>query len=91
MPSPVSRPCAKRPDCPGDENTPIRVKRRRSLAGSLDSSLQQSPDSPKAVSEGGRGSDDDGGGDDDDGGNDDGGSLTGSDVAPGGLAGLLSV
>ncbi|XP_075905641.1 M-phase inducer phosphatase 1-like [Nelusetta ayraudi] len=48
MPSPVSRPCAKRPDCPGDENTPVRVKRRRSLAGSLDSSLQQSPDSPKA-------------------------------------------
>uniref|UniRef100_A0A8C6TE08 protein-tyrosine-phosphatase n=1 Tax=Neogobius melanostomus TaxID=47308 RepID=A0A8C6TE08_9GOBI len=26
MPSPVSRPSAKRPDCPGDENTPLRVK-----------------------------------------------------------------
>ncbi|XP_037097876.1 M-phase inducer phosphatase 2 [Syngnathus acus] len=35
MPSPsVSRPCAKRPDCPGDDNTPIQVKRRRSLARS---------------------------------------------------------
>ncbi|XP_061157906.1 M-phase inducer phosphatase 2 isoform X1 [Syngnathus typhle] len=35
MPSPsVSRPCAKRPDCPGDDNTPMQVKRRRSLARS---------------------------------------------------------
>lgn len=36
MPSPcVSRPCAKRPDCPRDDNnTPVQVKRRRSLARS---------------------------------------------------------
>uniref|UniRef100_A0A3B3VLU7 M-phase inducer phosphatase n=1 Tax=Poecilia latipinna TaxID=48699 RepID=A0A3B3VLU7_9TELE len=33
MPSPVSRPAVKRPDCPADENTPVRVKRRRSVAG----------------------------------------------------------
>uniref|UniRef100_A0A3P8WIL2 M-phase inducer phosphatase n=1 Tax=Cynoglossus semilaevis TaxID=244447 RepID=A0A3P8WIL2_CYNSE len=31
-PSPVSRPCAKRPDCPTDDATPVKVKRRRSLA-----------------------------------------------------------
>lgn len=63
MPSALSRPSAKRPDCPGDENTPVRVKRRRSLASSLGSSPQRSPDSPKAVSGGERESDDD---DDDD-------------------------
>lgn len=44
MPSPVSRPCAKRPDCPGDDNTPVRVKRRRSLAGTT---MEQSPESPR--------------------------------------------
>lgn len=47
MPSPVSRPCAKRPDCPGDENTPIRVKRRRSLAGTQVTNLEQDPESPR--------------------------------------------
>ncbi|XP_028252276.1 M-phase inducer phosphatase 2 isoform X2 [Parambassis ranga] len=31
MPSPVSRISAKRPDRPRDDNTPVRVKRRRSL------------------------------------------------------------
>ncbi|KAJ7988859.1 hypothetical protein DPEC_G00313560 [Dallia pectoralis] len=33
MPIAVSRAPLKRPDCPQDENTPVRVKRRRSLAG----------------------------------------------------------
>lgn len=48
MPSPPSsRPCAKRPDCPGDENTPVRVKRRRSLAGSQVTTLEQNPESPR--------------------------------------------
>ncbi|XP_023286135.1 M-phase inducer phosphatase 1-like [Seriola lalandi dorsalis] len=47
MPSPVSRPSAKRPDCPGDENTPVRVKRRRSLAGTQPTTLEQNPESPR--------------------------------------------
>uniref|UniRef100_A0A3Q3BC66 M-phase inducer phosphatase n=1 Tax=Kryptolebias marmoratus TaxID=37003 RepID=A0A3Q3BC66_KRYMA len=42
MPSPVSRPSVKRPDCPADENTPIRVKRRRSLAGTQVTTMQRS-------------------------------------------------
>ncbi|XP_076604053.1 M-phase inducer phosphatase 2 [Chaetodon auriga] len=46
-PSPVSRPCAKRPDCPVDENTPIRVKRRRSLAGTQVTTMEQNPESPR--------------------------------------------
>lgn len=50
VPSPGSRPCAKRPDCPGDEATPIRVKRRRSLAGSQVTTQEQNPESPRAVS-----------------------------------------
>uniref|UniRef100_A0A3Q3FF42 M-phase inducer phosphatase n=1 Tax=Labrus bergylta TaxID=56723 RepID=A0A3Q3FF42_9LABR len=44
MPSPMSRPSAKRPDCPTDENTPVRVKRRRSLAGTQVTTLEQNPD-----------------------------------------------
>lgn len=52
MPSPVSRHSVKRPDCPGDENTPIRVKRRRSLAGIQVTSLEQDPEPPKTVSPG---------------------------------------
>ncbi|XP_073340579.1 M-phase inducer phosphatase 2 [Pagrus major] len=47
MPSPVSRPSVKRPDCPGDENTPVRVKRRRSLAGTHVTTLEQNPESPR--------------------------------------------
>lgn len=47
MPSPVSRPSVKRPDCPADENTPVRVKRRRSLAGSQVTTLEQNPESPR--------------------------------------------
>ncbi|XP_074516384.1 M-phase inducer phosphatase 2 isoform X1 [Sebastes fasciatus] len=48
MPSPLpSRTCAKRPDCSGDENTPIRVKRRRSLAGTQVTTLEQNPESPR--------------------------------------------
>ncbi|KAE8290365.1 M-phase inducer phosphatase 1 [Larimichthys crocea] len=47
MPSPVSRPSVKRPDCPGDENTPVRVKRRRSLAGTQVTTLEQNPESPR--------------------------------------------
>ncbi|XP_029349525.1 M-phase inducer phosphatase 2 isoform X2 [Echeneis naucrates] len=47
MPSPASRPSVKRPDCPADENTPIRVKRRRSLAGTQPTTLEQNPESPR--------------------------------------------
>ncbi|MEQ2283824.1 hypothetical protein AMECASPLE_015473 [Ameca splendens] len=47
MPSPVSRPCAKRPDCPADENTPVRVKRRRSVAGTQVTNQDQNPESPR--------------------------------------------
>lgn len=47
VPSPVSRPSAKRPDCPADENTPVRVKRRRSVAGTNVTSLDQDPESPR--------------------------------------------
>ncbi|XP_036928227.1 M-phase inducer phosphatase 2 [Acanthopagrus latus] len=47
MPSPVSRPSIKRPDCPGDETTPVRVKRRRSLAGTHVTTLEQNPESPR--------------------------------------------
>ncbi|XP_041669388.1 M-phase inducer phosphatase 2 [Cheilinus undulatus] len=47
MPSPVSRPSVKRPDCPADENTPVRVKRRRSLAGTQVTTLEQNPESPR--------------------------------------------
>uniref|UniRef100_A0A8C4NW33 M-phase inducer phosphatase n=1 Tax=Dicentrarchus labrax TaxID=13489 RepID=A0A8C4NW33_DICLA len=47
MPSPVSRPSVKRPDCPRDENTPVRVKRRRSLAGTQVTTLEQNPESPR--------------------------------------------
>uniref|UniRef100_A0A4W6DR57 M-phase inducer phosphatase n=1 Tax=Lates calcarifer TaxID=8187 RepID=A0A4W6DR57_LATCA len=47
MPSPVSRPSVKRPDCPADENTPVRVKRRRSLAGTQVTILEQNPESPR--------------------------------------------
>lgn len=47
MPSPVSRPSIKRPDCPGDENTPVRVKRRRSLAGTQVTIMEQDLESPR--------------------------------------------
>ncbi|XP_055017083.1 M-phase inducer phosphatase 2 [Boleophthalmus pectinirostris] len=47
MPSPVSRPSVKRPDCSGDENTPVRVKRRRSLAGTQVTTMEQDPESPR--------------------------------------------
>lgn len=47
MPSPVSRPSIKRPDCPGDETTPVRVKRRRSLAGTHVTNLEQNPETPR--------------------------------------------
>ncbi|XP_059209902.1 M-phase inducer phosphatase 2 isoform X2 [Centropristis striata] len=48
MPGPVSsRPSVKRPDCPRDENTPVRVKRRRSLAGTQVTTLEQNPESPR--------------------------------------------
>lgn len=49
MPSPVSRHAMKRPDCSGDENTPIRVKRRRSLAGTHVTILEQNPESPRTA------------------------------------------
>lgn len=47
MPSPVSRLSVKRPDCPGDENTPVQVKRRRSLAGTQVTTTEQEPESPR--------------------------------------------
>ncbi|XP_056282282.1 M-phase inducer phosphatase 2 [Pseudoliparis swirei] len=48
MPGPLpTRPCAKRPDCPGDESTPVRVKRRRSLAGTQVTSVELNPESPR--------------------------------------------
>lgn len=47
VPSPAARPSAKRPDCPGDENTPVRVKRRRSVAGTQVTNLEQNPESPR--------------------------------------------
>uniref|UniRef100_A0A146ZY34 M-phase inducer phosphatase n=1 Tax=Fundulus heteroclitus TaxID=8078 RepID=A0A146ZY34_FUNHE len=47
VPSPVSRSSMKRPDCPADENTPVRVKRRRSVAGTNVTSLDQDPESPR--------------------------------------------
>lgn len=47
MPSPVSRPSIKRADCHRDENTPVRVKRRRSLAGTQVTTLEQNPESPR--------------------------------------------
>ncbi|XP_015250269.1 M-phase inducer phosphatase 2 [Cyprinodon tularosa] len=47
MPSPMSRPSVKRPDCPADENTPVRVKRRRSVGGTPVNSLEQNSESPR--------------------------------------------
>ncbi|XP_077419697.1 M-phase inducer phosphatase 2 isoform X2 [Vanacampus margaritifer] len=48
MPSPsVSRPCAKRPDYPSDDSTPVQVKRRRSLARTDVTSEEQDVHSPK--------------------------------------------
>ncbi|CAK6965707.1 M-phase inducer phosphatase 2 [Scomber scombrus] len=47
MPSPVSRHAVKRHDRSGDENTPIRVKRRRSLAGTQVTTMEQDPESPR--------------------------------------------
>lgn len=47
MPSPVSRLSVKRPECPADENTPVRVKRRRSLAGTHVTPPEQNPESPR--------------------------------------------
>ncbi|XP_031733256.1 M-phase inducer phosphatase 2 isoform X3 [Anarrhichthys ocellatus] len=48
MPSPLPlRLCAKRPDCSGDENTPVRVKRRRSVAGTQVTTVEQNPESPR--------------------------------------------
>ncbi|KAM9354396.1 M-phase inducer phosphatase 2 [Pholidichthys leucotaenia] len=44
--SPVSRPSVKRPDRPAN-NTPIRVKRRRSLAGTSVANLENPPESPR--------------------------------------------
>ncbi|XP_051504470.1 M-phase inducer phosphatase 1-like [Myxocyprinus asiaticus] len=41
MPSPGGRVPLKRSDRPQDENTPVRVKRRRSLAGTLVSPVEQ--------------------------------------------------
>ncbi|XP_061552169.1 M-phase inducer phosphatase 2 [Phycodurus eques] len=50
MPSPsVSRACTKRPDCPGDDNTPARVKRRRSLACSEGDKEERDTSSPQTA------------------------------------------
>ncbi|CAN9502614.1 unnamed protein product [Ophioblennius macclurei] len=50
-PSPAAkpRPSAKRPDCPADENTPVRVKRRRSVAGTQVTDLEKNPESPRVT------------------------------------------
>lgn len=50
MPNPVARQAVKRPDCPGDENTPISTKRRRRLAGTQVSSEEEALESPRMVS-----------------------------------------
>ncbi|KAM4624719.1 M-phase inducer phosphatase 2 [Polymixia lowei] len=47
MPSPVARHPVKRPDCQRDENTPVRVKRRRSVAGTQVTTLEQDAESPR--------------------------------------------
>ncbi|XP_047467669.1 M-phase inducer phosphatase 2 [Mugil cephalus] len=47
MPSTMSRHSVKRPDCSRDENTPVRVKRRRSVAGTQVTTLEQNSESPR--------------------------------------------
>ncbi|KAK2809771.1 hypothetical protein Q5P01_000493 [Channa striata] len=47
MPSPVSRTSVKRPDCPRDGNTPVRVKRGRHVSETHDTILEQNPESPR--------------------------------------------
>lgn len=49
VPSPVGGRALplKRPECPRDENTPVRVKRRRSVAGTNASTLEQENPSPR--------------------------------------------
>ncbi|XP_051946096.1 M-phase inducer phosphatase 1-like [Xyrauchen texanus] len=49
MPSPVGRVPLKRPERPQDENTPVRVKRRRSLAGTRVSPAEQGDAMPHQV------------------------------------------
>uniref|UniRef100_A0A3Q3XRE7 M-phase inducer phosphatase n=1 Tax=Mola mola TaxID=94237 RepID=A0A3Q3XRE7_MOLML len=47
MPNPVCRHAVKRPDCPGDENTPVSTKRRRSVAGTQVTTEEQAPEYPR--------------------------------------------
>ncbi|XP_053702012.1 M-phase inducer phosphatase 2 [Synchiropus splendidus] len=49
MPSPASRTAMKRSDCTRDENTPVRVKRRRSLAEVQVSSVDMAAESSQMV------------------------------------------
>ncbi|XP_041828867.1 M-phase inducer phosphatase 2 [Melanotaenia boesemani] len=49
MPCPVSRPSVKRPDCSRDESTPVRVKRRRSLAGTQVTTPEKNAESPRTA------------------------------------------
>lgn len=50
MPSPGGRVPLKRPERPQDENTPVRVKRRRSLAGTQVAPSEQEDVMPHQVS-----------------------------------------
>ncbi|KAL0969532.1 hypothetical protein UPYG_G00228530 [Umbra pygmaea] len=50
MPTHVGRPLLKRPERPRDENTPVRVKRRRSLAGTQVTTNQEDCSSDKMAS-----------------------------------------
>lgn len=49
MPAGGGRAPLKRPDRPRDENTPVRVKRRRSVAGSHVTAMEQEDDVPQQV------------------------------------------
>uniref|UniRef100_A0A8C7IMU9 protein-tyrosine-phosphatase n=1 Tax=Oncorhynchus kisutch TaxID=8019 RepID=A0A8C7IMU9_ONCKI len=49
MPSQVERAPLKRPECPQDENTPVRVKRRRSLVETHITNVDQGDCSPRKM------------------------------------------
>uniref|UniRef100_A0AAZ3QIF6 protein-tyrosine-phosphatase n=1 Tax=Oncorhynchus tshawytscha TaxID=74940 RepID=A0AAZ3QIF6_ONCTS len=49
MPSQVDRAPLKRPECPQDENTPVRVKRRRSLVETHITNVDQGDCSPRKM------------------------------------------
>lgn len=51
MPSPAARAQLKRPECPREGTTPVRVKRRRSLAGTHVNPLEDNQPSPRMGSQ----------------------------------------